>query len=210
MLAPLTAARAGHGPGLFLRAFTFFAVAVAIICLCGPSPALAQAPSGAAATKKEKAQPKNASAPQAQRPQLSLPSAEVTLVMIRATLLSLNDAMATGNFTVLRDLASPSFREANSAGRLYQVFSNLMSQGGGLNAVAILAPTLAQPPAIDANGHLRITGYFPGEPVQINFDLAFEAVNNRWRLFGLAVNADRSRKPGVADASANRAASASK
>ena len=121
-----------------------------------------------------------------------MPSAENIVVLIRSTLLTLNDAMHTGNYTVLRDLASPSFREANSAGRLVQVFSNLAAQRIDLTAVAILAPKLPQPPAIDQNKRLRISGFFPGEPVQLNFDLIFEVVANQWRLFGISVNPTRS------------------
>jgi hypothetical protein len=34
---------------------------------------------------------------------------------------------------------------------------------------------------------LRLKGYFPGQPVQINFEMLFQAVDGRWRLFGLSV-----------------------
>jgi hypothetical protein len=121
-------------------------------------------------------------------PEVVTPSAEQTLILIRATLLSLNDALGTGNYTVLRDLAAPSFREANTAGRLHQIFSDLAGQGIDLSAVAILAPQLPQAPFIDQDKRLRISGIFPGQPVQINFDLRFEAVAGRWRLFSLSVN----------------------
>ena len=121
-------------------------------------------------------------------PEFILPSAESTVVLIRSTLLSLNDALRTGNYTVLRDLAAPSFRDANSAGRLHQIFANLSAQRIDLAAVAILPPKLPQPPSIDQDKRLRIAGYFPGEPVQLHFDLIFEAVGNQWRLFGIAVN----------------------
>src|SRR5215468_9312136 len=69
--------------------------------------------------------PDNAKAEESKKPEapeVVLPGAEAVVILIRTTLLSLNDAMRTGNYTVFRDLASPSFREANSAGRLYQIF----------------------------------------------------------------------------------------
>jgi hypothetical protein len=116
-----------------------------------------------------------------------LPGADSTVILIRTTLLSLNDALHTGNYTVLRDLASPSFREANSAGRLYQIFSDLTAKHIDLTMVAILGPQLSQMPSIDQNKRLHISGYFPGTPVQLNFDLTFEPVNGQWRLFGLSV-----------------------
>jgi hypothetical protein len=45
---------------------------------------------------------------------------------------------------------------------------------------------MTEPPGLDqAKGMLR--GYFPGQPVQINFEMLFQTVDDRWRLFGLAV-----------------------
>jgi hypothetical protein len=113
--------------------------------------------------------------------------------------------MVTGNYTVFRDLAAPSFREANSAGRLYQIFSDLSAERISLSAVAILVPKLPEPPAINANKRLRIGGHFPGEPVQIHFDLQFEAVTGQWRLFGIAVHPAKSASPapGSGDAASN-------
>jgi hypothetical protein len=118
--------------------------------------------------------------------EVALPSAETIVILIRSTLLTLNDAMRTGNYTVLRDVASPSFREANTAGRLYQIFSDLSAKHIDLAAVAILGPQLQQAPSIDQNKRLHIIGYFPGNPVQLNFDLIFEPVNGQWRLFSLS------------------------
>jgi hypothetical protein len=133
------------------------------------------------------AQPKPDTPKKPEAPEVVLPSAETVVILIRTTLLSLNDAMRTGNYTVLRDVASPSFREANTAGRLYQIFSDLTAKNIDLAAVAILGPQLQQAPSIDQNKRLHISGYFPGNPVQLNFDLIFEPVNGQWRLFGLSV-----------------------
>lgn len=135
-------------------------------------------------------------------PRIVVPSAENILILIRSTLLSLNQAMETGNYTVLRDLASPAFREANSAGKLYQLFANLGAQRISLAAVAILTPKLSQTPYIDPNGRLYIQGFFPGEPVRLDFDLVFEPIGNQWRLLGLRVNPVKSAAiPPVAEAS---------
>jgi hypothetical protein len=125
-------------------------------------------------------------------PDVVIPSADIIVILIRSTLLSINDALRTGNYTVLRDLASPSFREANNAGRLHQIFSGLSAQRIDLSAVAILAPKLPQSPSIDQNKRLHIVGYFPGEPVQLNFELVFEAVANQWRVYGISVNPAKS------------------
>lgn len=58
-----------------------------------------------------------------------MPDAQKIVLLLRSTLLTLNDAIQTGNFTVLRDVGVPGFRDANSPARLSQAFSNLTNQG---------------------------------------------------------------------------------
>jgi hypothetical protein len=121
-------------------------------------------------------------------PQVVMPDADKIVLLLRNTLLTLNDALQSGNFTVLRDVAAPSFRDANSAARLGAVFNNLAQRGIDLSAVAVLAPQLSETPAIDPQtGMLRIKGAFPGQPVRIDFEVIYQPVDGRWRLFGLSV-----------------------
>lgn len=133
-------------------------------------------------------------APPAAAPPAELvpPSAEGVVTMIRSTLLSLEHALVTGNFTVMRDLATPSFSEANNAARLHQIFSHLSAQGVSLSAVGVLVPKLEGAPAIDEGRRLHIRGLFPGDPVEIRFHLQYEAIGGRWRLFGIGVNPTKS------------------
>jgi hypothetical protein len=118
--------------------------------------------------------------------QLAVPL-EQALYLIRSTLLTLNDANRTGNYTVLRDLAAPDFQTRNTAADLAQIFSDLRRRGFDLFSVAVAAPQLMAPPHIENNGMLRLTGFFPTSPLQINFDLLFQNVDRQWRLFGISV-----------------------
>jgi len=121
-------------------------------------------------------------------PQVVMPDAEKIVLLLRTTLLTLNDAMQTGNFTVLRDMGAPGFRDANTAARLAQSFADLGSKGIDLSPTSVIAPQLTEPPGLDqTKGMLRLKGYFPSQPVQINFEMLFQAVDGRWRLFGLSV-----------------------
>jgi hypothetical protein len=91
-------------------------------------------------------------------------------------------------FARCRRLGAPGFREANSAARLGQIFSELASKGIELSAVNVVAPQLTEPPGLDEqNGMLHLKGYFPGKPTQLDFDLLYQAVDGRWRVFGLSV-----------------------
>jgi hypothetical protein len=114
-------------------------------------------------------------------------SLEQALYLIRSTLLSLNDANRTGNYTVLRDLAAPDFQGTNTAADLAQNFSDLRRRKFDLFTVALAAPQLTAPPALDDHGMLRLTGFFPTRPAQINFDLLFQNTGGQWRLFGISV-----------------------
>jgi hypothetical protein len=130
--------------------------------------------------------PAPAAAPQQQQQQLAV-SLEQALYLIRSTLLTLNDANRTGNYTVLRDLASPDFQNKNTAADLSDSFADLRRRHFDLFSVALAAPQLAAAPALDGNGMLRLTGFFPTRPQQINFDLLFQNVAGQWRLFGISV-----------------------
>jgi hypothetical protein len=126
-------------------------------------------------------------APPAAQQKLMPVSIEQAIYLIRSTLLTLNDANRSGNYTVLRDLAAPGFQTSNSAADLGQIFSNLRRRNFDLYGAALLAPQLTAVPALDQNGMLRLTGHIPTQPLQINFDLLFQAVNGQWRLFGISV-----------------------
>ena len=110
------------------------------------------------------------------------------LILIRSTLLAVNQANETGNYTVLRDLAAPGFAAANTAARLGEIFATQRAQKLDLSGVLVLDPQLTVLPEISANGLMRMAGFFPSVPSQVNFELAFAPVDGRWRVFGIAVN----------------------
>src|SRR5262245_13291621 len=116
-----------------------------------------------------------------------LVNSDQAVYLVRSTLLTLNDANRSGNYTVLRDLASPDFQAKNTAADLAQSFADLRHRKFDLFAAAILAPQFTADPALDASGKLRLTGYFPTRPLRITFDLTFQSVGGEWRLFAISV-----------------------
>jgi hypothetical protein len=132
--------------------------------------------------------PPPAQAPAPPQSQVVMPDAEKIVLLLRTSILALYDALQTGNFTVLRDMGAPGFRDANTAARLSQSFSDLASKNIDLSPVSIIAPQLTEAPGLDQQkGMLHLKGYFPGQPVQINFEVLYQVVDSRWRLFGLSV-----------------------
>jgi hypothetical protein len=109
------------------------------------------------------------------------------LILIRSTLLALDQANKTGNYTVLRDLGAPGFQAPNTAARLGEIFASLRRDKIDLSGVAALDPQLTLLPQIEDHGMLHMTGFFPSVPTQVRFDLLYAAVEGQWRLFGISV-----------------------
>ncbi len=109
------------------------------------------------------------------------------LILIRSTLLALDQANKTGNYTVLRDLGAPGFEAANTAARLGEIFANLRRDKIDLSGVAVLEPQLTLLPQIEANGLMHMTGFFPSVPAQVKFELLYAPVEGQWKLFGISV-----------------------
>jgi hypothetical protein len=113
------------------------------------------------------------------------------LILIRTTLLALDHANKTGNYTVLRDLGAPGF-QSNTAARLGEIFAKLRNDNLDLSGVAVIDPQLNLLPQIEPNGLMHMAGFFPSVPSQVNFDLSFAPVNGQWRLFGISVSIGQS------------------
>jgi hypothetical protein len=109
------------------------------------------------------------------------------LILVRSTLLALDQANKTGNYTVLRDLGAPGF-QSNTAARLGEIFAKLRGDNLDLSGVAVIDPQLSLLPQIEANGLMHMAGSFPSVPTQVNFDLSFAPVDGQWRLFGISVS----------------------
>jgi hypothetical protein len=150
----------------------------------------------AARAEKSAAIPVNPAAPPA------MPDAYRLNLLIRTTLIALNQANMTGNYTVLRDLAAPSFQRANSAARLGEIFSALRKRNLDLSPVMFFEPKLIRPPHFNDAGMLRLSGFIPSEPERVLFDLLFQSVEGRWLLFGISVDVSPPPAPNAAAAKA--------
>ena len=128
-------------------------------------------------------------------PQATVPriSANQMTMMVRSAILALNNANLTGNYTVLRDLGAPGFQNANSSARLSEAFSDLRERKIDLTPIMLYQIRLSKQPTLNKNGLLRLTGVIPTQPQQVNFDLLYQRVRNKWRIFGMAVDTSQSK-----------------
>ena len=111
------------------------------------------------------------------------------IILAKNTLLAVNQGNLTGNYTVLRDLASPAFRERNSAADLATIFQNIRRQKIDLSPIVVLDPVMS-PPRVGADGQITLEGYFATQQIRINFQLVYlKANSNGWMIHGVSLNA---------------------
>ncbi|MDP3554057.1 hypothetical protein [Methylocystis sp.] len=149
--------------------------------------------------------PKPSPARPAQAPKPADIDKNGVLILIRSTLLALDQANKTGNYTVLRDLSAPGF-QTNTAARLGEIFASQRKDNLDLSGVAVLEPQLSMLPQIESTGMMHMAGFFPSVPTQIRFELLYAPVQGQWKLFGLSVSLGSSAPVAPSDAPAPSAA----
>jgi hypothetical protein len=172
----------------FFRALTFTAFAFASCAALAetkPAPAkpAAQAPQGKQELKMETAQ---------------------LAGLIKSTIMALQHANQTGNYSVLRDLGTPVFRERFDQAQLTALFYNLRSRGINFTPVLFLPANLTKQPEMTEGNELHVVGDFQTQPLRIQYDLLFLQIDGVWRINGMAVDA----VPVQASANANATAAA--
>jgi hypothetical protein len=128
----------------------------------------------------------------------TVPDDIALLTLIRGSVLALNQANISGDYSVLRDLGADGFQSANSPAKLSESFAAIRGRGLDLAPVAVIEPRLFRPAAVDAKGYLRVAGYFPSRPEVVNFDLAYRFEGGQWRLFGIGVDTAPADQPATA------------
>jgi hypothetical protein len=158
------------------RSFVLGCSALAVLALCGSG--LAVLVLSGSTSRAEDPQPAPHAEPPRPRPRVEAPrpapiDRNGVLILIRSALLALDEANKTGNYSVLRDLGAPGFQQANSDARLAEIFApqrktefrSFRRRGAG---------TATEPVAADrSQGHLRMAGFFPSVPTQVNFELLY-------------------------------------
>jgi hypothetical protein len=159
------------------KAMTFgLRVVLSIALILGAQSAAAQQAKPPAATAQAKPEP------------MKISIVALTL-MIKGAVLALHQANVTGNYSVVRDMGTPVFREKFDQAALTAAFSNLRARKIDLSPALLLAPSLTKNPELNQNGELVLVGSFPTQPLQIRFELAFLQLDGMYRLAGIGVDA---------------------
>jgi len=117
-----------------------------------------------------------------------MPSPFVQEVLIKSILVTLSDAVASDNFTVMHTKISKPFRDQFPPEKLRTVFKDLIEKHAVFDAV-VAKPIVPDAEAkIDDNGVLRLKGHFETTPKQVKYQLGFIASDGLWKLSGITID----------------------
>jgi hypothetical protein len=119
----------------------------------------------------------------------TVPSPLLQEILIKNTLLTLNDANLTGNYTVLHAKLSKPFREQFRPDQLKQVFKGFVEQKADWSLIAAKSPIATSETIIDKRGALMLRGYFDTKPSRLIYELDFLPSEGEWKPLRLNVNA---------------------
>ena len=124
---------------------------------------------------------------------LKPPAPEMQEVLIKASLMSFNDANVTENYAVLHAKLSKPFRDQFTPEKLKQTFKPFADAHVDFAVVVAKPPVPTDAVQIDDDGRLVLRGYFDTQPSRVHYDLAFILSEGEWKLIKLNVNV---KKPG--------------
>lgn len=112
--------------------------------------------------------------------------------LIKATLMTFNDANLTGNYDVLHAKLSKPFRDQFPPARLKEAFKAFADNHVDFKIIAAKTPIAKQEPTVDEKGVLSLYGHFDTTPSHVYYELEFIMSDGEWKPIKINVNV---RKP---------------
>jgi hypothetical protein len=116
-----------------------------------------------------------------------VPSLVLQEILIKTSLLTLNDANLTGNYAVLHDKLAKPFREQFTPEQLKQAFKSFADKHVDWGLVAAKTPIPTSEPKIDSRGALILNGYFDTKPARLYYEFDFLPSEGEWKPIKLNV-----------------------
>lgn len=124
---------------------------------------------------------------QQQQYRQALPDENVLARLVWSTMIALDNANRTDNYSVLNSLGSPQFQTNNPPDRLSDIFFELRQNRVDIGRAVLSTPSYYLPPAILEDGTLRLRGGFDYRPNSIRFDLIYANIGGGWQINAISV-----------------------
>ncbi|MEO0699236.1 MAG: hypothetical protein AAFY81_05905 [Pseudomonadota bacterium] len=161
------------------RVFGAFSVLSAALLAVAGTPAASQAVQPGARLQQPSVQPPPSIRPTPSQLELSR--------MIWSTVAAVDHANRSGNYSVLRDISAQNFQINYNPARLTEIFAGLRNSNIDLSTALLVPPTYYEAPQMLNENLFRVKGLFQLRPVSIQFDMAFQWEQGRWKLAGIDI-----------------------
>ncbi|MDR3402112.1 MAG: hypothetical protein P4L99_06395 [Chthoniobacter sp.] len=108
--------------------------------------------------------------------------------LVRENLLHFNEAIASKSFDAFYDSVSAHWQEQLTKGQLQRAFQPFIDRNISIANIANATPVFDEPPAVNSEGLLVVTGHYDTQPYRVQFAMRFFYELPAWKLFGLDVN----------------------
>ena len=119
---------------------------------------------------------------------LDMPGPSAQEVLVKSILVTLNDAVAADNFTILHAKISKPFRQQFPPEKLRAVFKDLVEKHAVFDAVVAQKMIPDEDARIDEQGVLKLKGRFQTAPKQVKYQLGFIESEGMWKLSGVTID----------------------
>lgn len=107
--------------------------------------------------------------------------------LLWSTMVAIDQANQSGNYSVLRDISAPAFQINNDPSTLANIFQGVRAARIDLSNALLVAPTYMQAPRMLPGEVLQVQGYFGLRPTMIQFDFQYQWIQGRWKMFGVSI-----------------------
>lgn len=103
-------------------------------------------------------------------------------ILLRSTLIAINQANVTGEYKVLRALIAPDVAQKLSVASLEAIFRPWRDKRRDVGFAVIAEPAFQTAAVQPSSGELWLIGTVPTPGFKLEFDFAFRKVSDRWLL----------------------------
>jgi hypothetical protein len=115
--------------------------------------------------------------------------------MATATVLDFDQAVKAKDFAVFYGKIAKLWQSQTKPEELKKIFQQFIDKDVDLSGIKEVPPEFSEPPGLDADHMLALTGYYPAKTLRVNFKLRYAYEHPAWKLVGIEINIVPQPKP---------------
>jgi hypothetical protein len=117
-----------------------------------------------------------------------VPSDEELRRLVAQSLMDFNEAILAEDFSSFHEGISELWKNQITVEQLAGVFQPFVENEIDISPIKDMSPEFNQPPAMNEDGFLVVSGYYPTQPSSVFFELNYCYEHPEWKLAGIQVN----------------------